>query len=174
MFALLFNVTSWGKQAMNSSSNSDLSTLVHCNRIAFVQSCWHRDIVDNLRDAFLNEIGQLDQRSVDLFEVPGAFELPLQVKYLAASDKYAAVVVAGLVVDGGIYRHEFVATAVIDGLMRAQMDTGTPVFSAVLTPHDFLSDGQTEFFAEHFVTKGVEVAQACAAMLESYSKASIE
>ena len=81
----------------------------------------------------------------------------------------AAVVAAGLVVDGGIYRHEFVATAVIDGLMRAQMDTGTPVFSAVLTPHDFISEGQPEFFSNHFVTKGVEVAQACAGTLEHYS-----
>ena len=155
---------------MNTQFNSDLSNLARTGRIAFVQSCWHRDIVDKLRDAFINEIGQLDDRAVDLFEVPGAFEIPLQVKYLAASGKYAGIVAAGLVVDGGIYRHEFVATAVIDGLMRAQMDTGTPVFSAVLTPHDFMTEGQPEFFAEHFVTKGVEVAQACAATLGNYSK----
>lgn len=161
---------------MNTVFNSDFSKLTQRNRIAFVQSCWHRDIVDNLRDSFLSEIdklsniNQLDKRSVDCFEVPGGFELPLQVKFLAASGKYAAVVAAGLIVDGGVYRHEFVATAVIDGLMRAQLDTGTPVFSAVLTPHDFLSEGQSEFFAEHFVTKGVEVAQACVETLGHYSK----
>jgi 6,7-dimethyl-8-ribityllumazine synthase len=155
---------------MNAQFNSDISQLAQRGRIAFVQSCWHRDIVDNLRDAFVREMATLDNRTVDLFEVPGAFELPLQVKLLAASGLYAGVVAAGLVVDGGIYRHEFVATAVIDGLMRAQMDTGTPVFSSVLTPHDFLSTGQHEFFAEHFVTKGIEVAQSCAAALGSYSR----
>ena len=63
--------------------------------------------------------------------------------------------------DGGIYRHEFVSTAVIDGLMRVQLDTGVPVFSAALTAQDFLSEGQPEFFREHFVTKGSEAARAC-------------
>ncbi|MBT8115882.1 MAG: 6,7-dimethyl-8-ribityllumazine synthase, partial [Arenicella sp.] len=58
--------------------------------------------------------------------------------------------------------------AVIDGLMQVQIETGVPVFSAVLTPQDFLSDGQAEFFAEHFVVKGVEAAQACADTLQKF------
>jgi|TARA_B110000967_G_C18776808_1_gene505991 6,7-dimethyl-8-ribityllumazine synthase len=121
--------------------------------------------VDQLRDSFLKEFKELDTRQVDLIEVPGALEIPLKAKILAASNEYAAVVTAGLIVDGGIYRHEFVSSAVIDGLMRVQLDTGVPVFSAVLTPQDFLSDGQPEFFKEHFVIKGVEAAQSCAATL---------
>ena len=137
-------------------------------RVAFVQSCWHRDIVDRLRDSFLEEFSHLDGRRVTVFEVPGAFEIPLKAKYLAASGEYAAIVAAGLVVDGGIYRHEFVAGSVIEGLMTAQLDTGIPIFSAVLTPHDFQSAGQAEFFADHFVLKGAEAAQACATTLESY------
>ena len=68
-------------------------------RIAFIQSCWHRDIVDELRDAFLAEQGRIDSRSVDLIEVPGAFEIPLRAKLEALSGTYAAVVAAGLVVD---------------------------------------------------------------------------
>ena len=136
-------------------------------RVAFVQACWHRDIVDQLRDSFVNEFSGLSDRPIDLFEVPGAFEIPLHTKYLASSGKYAAVVAAGLVVDGGIYRHDFVATAVIDGLMRVQLETGIPVFSAVLTPQDFLSEGQPEFFKKHFVTKGVEAAHACNSTLDS-------
>ena len=79
----------------------------------------------------------------------------------ALSGTYAAIVAAGLVVDGGIYRHEFVATAVISGLMNVQLETGVPLFSAVLTPQDFLGQGQPEFFKAHFVTKGIEAAQAC-------------
>lgn len=140
------------------------------SRVAFIQSCWHRDIVDRLRDAFLEEFSRVDGRRADVFEVPGAFEIPLKAKYLAESGDYAAVVAAGLVVDGGIYRHEFVAGAVIDGLMTTQLDTGVPVFSAVLTPHDFLSEGREEFFAEHFVLKGVEAAQACATTVTGYTR----
>lgn len=145
--------------------NSNFSDTSQRGRIAFIQSCWHRDIVDQLRDSFLKEFKELDTRQVDLIEVPGALEIPLKAKILAASNEYAAVVTAGLIVDGGIYRHEFVSSAVIDGLMRVQLDTGVPVFSAVLTPQDFLSDGQPEFFKEHFVIKGVEAAQSCAATL---------
>jgi 6,7-dimethyl-8-ribityllumazine synthase len=130
-------------------------------RIAFIQSCWHREIVDELRDAFVAEHARIDSRAIDLIEVPGAFEIPLRTKLEALSGNYACIVAAGLVVDGGIYRHEFVATAVINGLMNVQMETGVPVFSAVLTPQDFLSDGQPAFFKAHFVTKGVEAAQAC-------------
>ena len=145
--------------------NSNFSDTSQRGRIAFVQSCWHRNIVDQLRDAFLKEFQELDARQVDLIEVPGALEIPLRAKLLAVNGKYAAVVTAGLIVDGGIYRHEFVSSAVIDGLMRVQLDTGVPVFSAVLTPQDFLSDGQPEFFKEHFGIKGVEAAQTCAATL---------
>lgn len=139
-------------------------------RIAFVQACWHRDIVDQLRDSFLSEFSSLSEQSVDLFEVPGAFEIPLKAKQLACTTDYAAIIVAGLVVDGGIYRHDFVATAVIDGIMQVQLETGTPIFSAVLTPHDFLSDGQPAFFKDHFVTKGVEAAHACVQTLNAMAQ----
>lgn len=159
LVALLFN-SAIGKQQMN-TFNANFSDTTARPRIAFVQSCWHRDIVDQLRDSFLKTHAELDNRSVDVFEVPGAFEIPLRTKILACSGQYAGIVAAGLIVDGGIYRHEFVSTAVIDGLMGVQLETGVPVFSAVLTPQDFLSDGQPEFFHEHFVSKGVEAAHAC-------------
>jgi 6,7-dimethyl-8-ribityllumazine synthase len=46
--------------------------------------------------------------------------------------------------------------------MRVMLDSGVPVFSAVLTPHDFHDhDEHRRFFAEHFVGKGAEVARAC-------------
>ena len=149
--------TSFESQAVAASSNRP--------RIAFVQACWHRDIVDQCKTSFLQSIQQYGYTAedVDLFEVPGAFEIPLHAKRLAQSGQYAAIVAAGLVVDGGIYRHDFVATAVINGLMQVQLETGTPVFSAVLTPHHF-HGGQEHvgFFREHFVVKGTEAAHACA------------
>src|SRR6266851_4924311 len=108
-------------------------------RIAFVQSCWHRDIVDQARIAFLKKIKKvgLVRHVVDCFEVPGAFEIPLQAKLLAKSGNYAAIVAAGFVVDGGIYRHEFVAASVIDALMSVQLESEIPIISAVLTPQRF-------------------------------------
>jgi len=94
--------------------------------------------------------------------VPGAFEIPLQARTLARTGRYAAVVGAAFVVDGGIYRHDFVAEAVVTGLMQVQMDTDLPVLSAVLTPHNFQdTEAQRHFFMEHFKIKGREAAEAC-------------
>ena len=142
-------------------------------RIAFVQSGWHKEIVDECRKSFLSEIEGLgiDSGGVDLFEVTGAFEIPLHAKRLAASGRYGAIVGAGFVVDGGIYRHEFVADAVINGLMRVQLDTGVPVISAVLTPHHFHEHAAHQgFFFEHFKVKGAEAARACAHTMEALAK----
>lgn len=142
-------------------------------RVAFVQSCWHRDIVDQSRVAFLRAIQRhgITRKQVECFEVPGAFEIPLHAKLLAKTQRYAAIVAAGFVVDGGIYRHEFVASSVIDALMRVQLETEVPVISVVLTPQRFHEhDEHHQFFSEHFVTKGEEAAQACAGAIAGIQK----
>jgi 6,7-dimethyl-8-ribityllumazine synthase len=154
-------------------SDIDRAAVGGAERIAFVQSTWHEEIVDRCRDAFLDEIGRLgvEPGRVDLFRVPGAFEIPLHAQRLATSDRYAAIVGAGFVIDGGIYRHEFVAEAVINGLMRVQLDTDVPVISAVLTPHHFHGHAEhTGFFAEHFTQKGQEAARACALTIQSLAR----
>src|ERR1700687_3203144 len=108
-------------------------------RVAFVQSSWHREVVEECRLAFLEEIEarHIARAQIDLFEVPGSFEIPLHAQLLAKTRRYTAIVAAGLVVDGGIYRHEFVADTVIKALMDVQLKTEVPVFSAVLTPQQF-------------------------------------
>ncbi len=139
-------------------------------RIAFIQATWHRNIVDRARDGFTDAIVELGypKDTVDFFEVPGAFEIPLHARRLAKTGRYQAIVAAGLVVDGGIYRHDFVATAVIDGLMRVQLDTDVPVFSVVLTPHHFHEHAEhVEYFSTHFVKKGAEAARAVDATVKS-------
>jgi 6,7-dimethyl-8-ribityllumazine synthase len=143
----------------------DIKTKAGARRVAFVQSSWHKDIVDQSRIAFVAEMTArgYSEDNIDFFEVAGAFEIPLHAKLLAKSGRYAAVVAAGLVVDGGIYRHEFVAQAVISGLMQVQLETEVPVISAVLTPHHFHSHAEhQEYFHQHFLVKGKEAAHACA------------
>jgi 6,7-dimethyl-8-ribityllumazine synthase len=137
--------------------------------IAFVQAAWHRDLTDGCREAFVAELADLRPGAlVEVVEVPGALEIPLRAKLLAESGRFDAVVACALVVDGGIYRHEFVAQAVLDGIVRVQLDTGVPVLSAVLTPQHFHEhQDHIRFFGEHLATKGVEVARACAATVES-------
>jgi len=127
-------------------------------RYAFIKANWHADIVDRALDGFADLI-PMDQ--IDVFDVPGAFEMPLLARDLASSSRYGAVVAAAFVVDGGIYRHDFVAQAVVDGLMRASLDSGVPVLSVSLTPHHYQeTDHHTKIYREHFVQKGRETAQA--------------
>jgi len=127
-------------------------------RYAFIKANWHSDIVDRALDGFA-ELIAMDQ--IDVYDVPGAFEMPLLARDLAQSGRYAAVVAAAFVVDGGIYRHEFVAQAVVDGLMRAGLDTGVPVLSVSLTPHQFQeTEHHRAIFRAHFVEKGREAARA--------------
>ena len=127
-------------------------------RYAFVKANWHAEIVDQALAGF----SELIPRALtDVFDVPGAFEMPLLARDLAASGRYAAVACAALVVDGGIYRHDFVAQAVVDGLMRAGLETGVPVLSVSLTPHHFQpTDHHIGIYKAHFIQKGREAAEA--------------
>ena len=137
-------------------------------RVAFVQSSWHREVIDECRLAFLAEIEarNIARAQIDVFEVPGSFEIPLHAQLLAKTRRYTAIVAAGLVVDD-----EFVAETVIMALMDVQLRTEVPVFSAVLTPQQFHeTTAHFEFFRKHFATKGVEVAEACANSLLSLER----
>ena len=137
-------------------------------RIAFVQACWHREVVQEARTAFLTEIEarHVPRSAVDTFEVPGSFEIPLHAQILAKTRRYTAIVAAGLVID-----NEYVAETVIKALMDVQLRTEVPVFSAVLTPQQFHETAaHFEFFRKHFATKGVEVAEACANTLLSLER----
>ena len=129
---------------------------------------WLSDTRLELHSVHAPAFEALRQGSIDRFELPGVFEIPLQAKLLAKSGRYHAIVAAGFVVNGGIYRHDFVSSAVIDGLMQVQLETEVPVLSCVLTPHHFHEhDEHRQFFADHFKVKGREVAVACAATLQN-------
>lgn len=131
-------------------------------KIAFIKARWHADIVDQAALGFAQDMAASGQaHEIKSFDVPGAFEMPLLAKKLGASGAYDAIVCAALVVDGGIYRHDFVAQAVVSGLMQAQMETGVPTYSVSLTPHHFHGNEEhLSFYHAHFVKKGAEAAHA--------------
>jgi 6,7-dimethyl-8-ribityllumazine synthase len=133
-------------------------------RIAFLHATWHEDIVLNCLDGFKKELISrgYDASLIDVIPVPGAFEIPLQAKLLAKSGRFSAIACSALVVDGGIYRHDFVAQTVCNALMQIQLETEVPVVTAVLTPHHFHEhDEHKKYFSHHFIGKGVELANAC-------------
>lgn len=139
-------------------------TPLTAQKIALIQARWHSDIVDQARIGLLEALSPGQQ--VDVVDVPGALEIPLMAQRLARTGEYGAVIGVAFVVDGGIYRHDFVAGTVVDALVRVGLDTDTPVLSVVLTPHQYQETEQhNTFFHEHFRIKGAEAAHAAMAIL---------
>ena len=130
---------------------------------AFVQARWHAGIVDQARIGFLDALPAGPK--VDVIDVPGALEIPLTAQRLARSGRYDAILGAAFVVDGGIYRHDFVAGTVVDALVRVGLETDTRVLSVVLTPHQYQETATHDgFFRDHFRIKGREAAEAVMAL----------
>jgi 6,7-dimethyl-8-ribityllumazine synthase len=140
-------------------------------RIAVIRARWHADIVDQCVQAFEAELAALGGFAVEVIDVPGAYEIPLHAKTLAETGRYAAILGTAFVVNGGIYRHDFVAGTVLDGMMNVQLATGVPVLSAVLTPHNYHDSAEHHrFFHEHFTVKGKEAAKACVDILAARAR----
>ena len=134
-------------------------------KIAIVVAQWHEDLVTiavNSCSAELSKLGVAVERNVKTFKVPGSLEIPLISKLIIPTGQWDAVIAFGLVVDGGIYRHEFVAQTVLDGMMKVALETKVPILSAVLTPQKFDESNRKdiEFFQKHLVKKGAEVARS--------------
>lgn len=139
-------------------------------KLAFISASWHEDIVSACKQAFLKTMSehQFDLDQVESFEVPGSLEIPLTAQWLAETGNYTVILAAGFVVNGGIYRHEFVSQTVITGIMDVQLKTGVPILSAVLTPQNYHEhDDHHSFFIEHMKKKGAELANSCLKTLEN-------
>src|SRR5437773_12313152 len=144
-------------KALKGTSTAREGTMTRQTKIAYVQAAWHTDITDRCKQAFVAELARhgYDQSGIEFFSAPGSLEIPLMAKKLAKTGKYAAVCASGFVVDGGIYRHDFVAQAVLQGIAQTYRDTEAPILSAVLSPHPFLDQPEhQEFSRSHLVTNG--------------------
>src|ERR671925_1816977 len=71
--------------------------------------------------------------SVDVHDVPGAFELPLAARYCAGSGRYAGVACLGAVIRGETDHYDFVCAEAAGGIARVALDTGVPCAFGVLT-----------------------------------------
>ena len=147
-----------------------MADLLNNKRIAFIKAGWHAEIINQGQQSFIAHLATagISKSLIDIVEVPGSLEIPLQAQVMAQTGKYALIACGGFLVDGGIYRHEFVTHAVIDGIMRVMLDAGIPILSMVLTPkNSYQHDQDEQFFLAHFKIKGEELANAALAMLKN-------
>jgi 6,7-dimethyl-8-ribityllumazine synthase len=104
-------------------------------RVAVLRALFNRRVTDGLVEgalAALREAGA-DERRVTVFDVPGAFELPLAAQAAARSGRFHAVVALGAVIKGETDHYEHVAREAASGLAAASRETGVPVAFGVLT-----------------------------------------
>ena len=96
---------------------------------------------------------------VEVFQAPGAFELPLIAKKLAKKKKYAGVVCLGCVIKGDTMHFEFISLASAMGILQAGLETEKPITFGVLTT---LTDEQAASRSRPDAhNKGIEAAAAC-------------
>jgi 6,7-dimethyl-8-ribityllumazine synthase len=103
------------------------------SRYAVVAGTFYRDLADRLIASARGCFEAAGAAGVDVFEVPGAYELPLAAKYCAESGRYAGVACVGAVIRGETTHYDYVCTESARGIMDVQLATGVPCAFGVLT-----------------------------------------
>lgn len=104
-------------------------------RFAIVASRWNDFISSRLVEGALDALNRLgaNKQAVDLYRVPGAFELPLLALKLAGSGKFDAIICLGTIIRGQTPHFEYITAEVTRGIGEAGLQTGVPVVFGVVT-----------------------------------------
>src|SRR5881296_300912 len=104
-------------------------------RFGIVVSRFNSFITERLLSAAVDALDRAgaSSKDVDVVHVPGAFELPLAAKKVAATGKYDALVAIGCVIRGETTHYDYVCSETSRGLQLAQLDSGVPIIFCVLT-----------------------------------------
>src|SRR6201998_306628 len=104
-------------------------------RFAIVVSRFNSFITERLLAAAVDALERAGagKHNVDVVHGPGAFELPLAAKKLAATGRYDALIAIGCILRGETAHYDYVCSETARGLQLAQMDTGMPIIFCVLT-----------------------------------------
>jgi 6,7-dimethyl-8-ribityllumazine synthase len=104
-------------------------------RFAVVRATFYEDLAQRLTDGALKGFREegIGEGEVDVFDVPGAFELPLAAKACAKSGRYAGVACLGAVIRGETDHYDWVCAAAAQGIELVQVETGIPCAFGVLT-----------------------------------------
>ena len=105
-------------------------------RYALAVGRFYEDLADRLVAGAREELEAAGVSEIDVFDVPGAFELPLAAKYAAETGRYAGVVCLGAVIRGETDHYDYVCSEAARGVARVGLDTGVPCAFGVLTVDD--------------------------------------
>jgi 6,7-dimethyl-8-ribityllumazine synthase len=111
------------------------SSFARSARFAIVRARFYEDLAERLTSGALRALEEagVQQNRIDIFDVPGAFELPLTAKACAETGRYTGVVCLGAVIRGETDHYDHVCSAAALGIEQAQLETGVPCAFGVLT-----------------------------------------
>jgi 6,7-dimethyl-8-ribityllumazine synthase len=135
---------------------------------AIVASRWNDALVSRLIEGAVDALGELsaDGKAIEVFRVPGAFEIPLCALKAAESGKFDAVICLGVIIRGQTPHFEYIATEVARGIGEAGMKTGVPLLFGVITAENV--DQAIDRAGVKLGNKGFEAATAAVELVNLY------
>ena len=134
-------------------------------RVAIVHAAWHKEHLERMVQASKEILETAKCQSIDVFQVPGTYEIPLTAKKLAKTGKYDAIIVYGIVVKGDTDHYEVILQTVIRELGKVMYDYEVPIIMEVLPVHR-IEDAIARSTGDG--NKGIEAAQATIELLQLY------
>jgi 6,7-dimethyl-8-ribityllumazine synthase len=103
------------------------------SRFALAVGRFYEELADRLVSGARAALEEAGGHDIDVFDVPGAFELPAVAKLCALSGRYDGVVCLGAVIRGETDHYDYVCTEAARGIQQVQLETGVPCGFGVLT-----------------------------------------
>jgi 6,7-dimethyl-8-ribityllumazine synthase len=140
-------------------------------RFAIVASRWNDFISSRLVEGALDALERLGAESdkVEIFKVPGAFEIPLVALTVADSEKFDAVICLGTIIRGQTPHFEYIANEVTRGIGQAGLETGVPVVFGIVTADNV--DQAIDRAGVKLGNKGFEAATTAVELVNLYKEA---
>ncbi len=137
-------------------------------RFAIVASRWHDEIVSRLIESARAALAEssANEADVEVFRVPGAFEIPLCALKAAQSAQFDGVICLGVIIRGDTPHFEYVANAATQGIVESSLRTGVPLLFGVITA-DNIEQANARSQTNHD-NKGYEAAMAAVEVVNFY------
>lgn len=137
-------------------------------RFAIVASRWNDFISSRLVEGALDALERLGvaEKKVEIFKVPGSFEIPLLALKVAGSGKFDAVICLGTIIRGQTPHFEYIANEVARGIAQAGMSTGVPVVFGIVTADNL--DQAIDRAGVKLGNKGFEAATSAVELVNLY------
>ena len=152
---------------MKKSYDRTKITQVPGAKIAIVQASWHKEHTDRMIEAAREILEAAGCATVDVFVVPGSYEIPLTAKKIAKTNKYEAIFVFGVILKGETDHYDVIVQTCIREIGRVMYEYEVPVIMEILPVKDI----------EHVIArtkgdnnKGIEAAQAAIELIALYRK----